>query len=509
MPLVFDRTLGELSTPRLDRRLAAAATDRRVRLDDLFSDALSQWTLDEYVPNDGASRSCVVAIDTGVCTPAVLTIRDDGEWLLWLRMPRTTWQQRKSSPAELWTRRLSNDDANRLLGCLQPSIADGSGVLHPHLVSTLLGILNANQTLFDTILGESEPSISSVRLRLVALPPQPPALEQCLTVLTHRKAFVVSEEDDEADVPLTQRITDHVVWGAPSNGAANAALAKTFNDEYANLQSLLKRCSQPSVSLAHVLGPASVQNVAMEALVRYVTQASAPVAAAPTMMMSPSKTSGLAPSDDDDDDDPRPRVVPTFPKQASSSVHTKTVPKKRKRKDDSDDSDDDDDASESSSVSGVSEEEDDDSEEDDDEENEPAKDDDSERTTVHAPTAPSHRHDAERLATVLKTHGESFSKLRRDAALAACQQVAKGESGAYGTLLSYAVGFLEDAMEERRPDSCVLVPAAEAAAARAAATRLLTHTERELPAVAQTLATLTAACGDAALVLKQDAMHKS
>jgi hypothetical protein len=345
-----------------------------------------------------------------------------------------------------------------------------------------------------------------VRLRLVALPPQPPALEQCLTVLTHRRAFVVSEEDDEADVPLTQRITDHVVWGAPSNGTATSALAKAFNEEYASLQSLLKRCGQTSASLANVLGSASTQDVAIKVFVRYTTNAPTPVAAVPAMA-TPPKVSELAPSDDDDD--APPRVLPTFPKQnlPSTSSINQTTPKKRKRRDDDDDdSDDDDDASESSSsVSGVSEEEDDDSEEDD--EDEQAKnDDDSDHTTVHAANtnpSTSHRHDAERLATLLKTHGESFSTLRRNAALAACQAAAKGDDDSFSTLLNYAVGFLEDAMEERRPDSCVLVPATEAAAARAAATRLLTHTEKELPAVAQTLAALTEACGDAALVLKQ------
>jgi hypothetical protein len=483
MPLVFDRTLGELSVPRLDRKLAAA----RVRLDDLFADG---WNCDD-LPTDGPCCSCVVAIDTGVCTPAILTIRDDEEWLLWLRMPRTTWQQRKACPTKLWTRRLSNDESGRLLESLQPSIVNGGDVLHPHLVSALLGILSVEQNLVH---GSAPiPAVSPVTLRLVAVPPQPPALEQCLTVLTHSKAFVVPDEDDEADVPLTQRITDHVVWGAPSNGAATAALAKAFNDEHDNLQSVLTLCCQPSVSLAHILGPSSTQEVAMKALVRYATGAPAPVVAMPVM----TKTSELAPSDDDDDS--KPRVVPTFPTEAASLP---PKPKKRKRKDDSDDSDNDDDASESSSsVSGVSEEEDDESEEEDEEEeNEPVKDDDSEHTTI--PSA-SHSHDAERLATLLKTHGESFSTLRRNAALKACQEVAKGDNTSYSTLLSYAVGFLEDAMEERRPDNCVLIPATEAAATRAAATRLLRHTEKELPGVAQTLAALTEACEDATLVLKQ------
>lgn len=501
MPLVFDRTLGELSVPRLDRRLAAAA-DRRVRLDDLFVDTPSQWNCEDAPSATG--RSCVVAIDTGVCTPAILTVRDDEEWLLWLRMPRTTWQQREAStcPSKLWTRSLSKDESSRLLERLQPSIVNASDVLHPHLVSTLLGILalDANQNLLDLRLqlGGSEPAApSSVRLRLVALPPQSSALEQCLTVLTHRRAFVVADEDDEADVPLTQRITDHVLWAAPSNGAATAALAKTFNDEHTNLQSMLQECGQPSVSLAHVLGPASTQEVGMEALVRYVTHPPF-VADAPTMT---STTSELAPSDDDDDDDPKPRIVPTFPQPCTSSnLNNKTKPKKRKHRDESDESDDDSSSDSSSSVSGVSEEEDDDSEEE--EENETVKDDDSEDTTVNTSTSDlsrSHGHDAERLATLLKTHGESFSTLRRNAALAACQAVAKGDDSSYSTLLSYAVGFLEDALEQR-PDGCV----STTEAARAAAVRLLTHTGNELPAVAEALATLTNACVDATLVLKQN-----
>ena len=251
----------------------------------------------------------------------------------------------------------------------------------------------------------------------------------------------------------------------------------------------------------------------------------------------------LDPSDteDDDDDDGRaPRPAPAVPaslskanrkrpaaaeeeangrataKPAAAAAPPVAAVHKRKKPRGLDDSSDADEASSSSSVAATSEEEDE-SSKGDDSDREPEDGDDEEedeaaaepvpppkaRTAPLAAAAyqvPSHVPDAQRFLDVIDAHRSSFSTTRceameRDACaitLSANPAPGVAEAAAYNRLLGHALSCLEDLLEERRPDHCVLMPRAEALAARAAVERATQLCEATLPQLDDAIAKLQA-----------------
>ena len=607
-------TLGSLAAPRSGRRADAQPHQQTVKLNSLFGSAsygpsgASEWvwknnmdvvdSRDLCSAGDGwllpvfqktsgvrsfaatgvtiAGTSCVPAV-LGVmdATKDVASVSDDKViqlWTLRFRMPRSQWE------AELegreWThknpgtlvRLLPREESLALLRALTPFALPTPSerwVLHPHLVSILIGTfdgMHPEAALVEVdpqppnAVGVADPTrhphIWDGRLLLVAVPPLPAGVEECLTMLTHLETFASkadydADSGDEFDVPISQIIQDHGRWGAPFEAAASATIAKAFNDQLPHTARWVDELAVSTLTRNAVrsLSNCSVQNDCAALLARYCATTTSPIAVPnpradarkpPPPPPPPPQLSvrRLDPSDSEDDDASRP--APPVPaslstasrkRPAEASANTTTTKPAaaaahKKKKKAADASTDEEGSSSSSAVSEASEEEDDESGDDSDREEDDDEQEDeaamrAEPVPPPPPAArgqaaplsaeaayqlPSHVPDAQRFLDVIDAHRSSFSTTRfeamqRDACaitLSANPAPGLAEAAAYNRLLGHAVGCLEDVLEERRPDGCVLLPRAEARAARGAAERATQLCEATLPQLDDAIAKLQA-----------------
>ena len=549
------KLLGACSVPRHARKVAA---DRRVRFDRLCaSNGLNKdWCWSSDAPAAcGGGASCVVNIDTGSCTPAILTCASAAEpslLLLRFRLPRSTWDAWRADVGcggGVFLRRLDADESRWLLHAVEPMDFTAKAVLHPHLASMIVGTRQAAVKAASLCAAATDAWADAQqrpRLLLVAVPPQPSATEQCFTLLTHPSSYADAENssDTEADVPILQRIHRHGLWDARSEAASSNEIAKMFNDALPVVEALVHSGGAP-LSLKGVFAEAVTdiragQKQAQRCWQRYCTAhplATTPAGAAPPAPPRPSAppapqrppTAGaaaaagagrtdLVPSDEDDEvcvarDTVRKRAAtnddPKKKKCAKPAAATAKKPRrasKRASDSDSSDSDDEDDESDSSSVTKESEEDED--EEDDDSEIATVASCGTAAAAAAAAAAswqePCHRSVARRMQCVLAKHADHFPDLRVKDAQRACDallqtQNASGVEGAraraeaYNELLGVAVSCLEDLVEERRPDRCVLIPRDEATAMRNSWRRCHAHLcETAVPQLDAAIAKLTA-----------------
>jgi len=598
VPQPLRKSLGSLAAPRQGRE---GDPSRRVKLESLFQDSSAwRWVANCCVEDsrdlmlvhgarelEGSTLRSYAA--TGVtiagasCVPAVLGVLDESDchnaetrqlWTLRFRMPRSQWDVLSRDGRRppyvnpgVHTRLLSCAESLGLLRALSPFELPASPtrcVLHPHLVSILIGTYDdmnpeaplveidtddqgADRCLTDLA---ADPHIWDGRLLLVAVPPLPVKVEECLTMLTHPEIFAEADDDDDSnddpDVPISQIIRDHKQWGAFSHAAASVEIAKAFNDQLVHAERWKNEIAVSTLMQKAMrrLSSCFKQTDCANLLTRYCATAnSVEVRPAPCSTLAPSAetqpvAANMDPSDDEENDVARPvATTPSTPPHrpnrkrlpdgdAKRAKGNGTVNKKQKKKKpkrgsdtDEDDDDDDDEQSSSSSVSEPSEEEDEDEEEC--EEDESSGEDDKEETEstanrerqqqqqpqqpqpkpqipkhkagqLSAEAAyqlPSHVPDAQRFLNAIGAHRSSFSTTRFEAmeqdiyAITLSERPAPGvaEAAAYNRLLGHAVSCLEDLLEERRPDHCVLMPRAEALAARKA-TELATRVcETTLP----------------------------
>ena len=307
------KLLGISSVPRHARKVAHS---NRVRLDKLcpnvgYETQRGSWVCcsSNYCANYYCARllgpevraSCVVNIDTGSCTPAVLTVARDMESnvplaQLRFRLPRSTWDTWKlhekvpNDQPCVFVRLLDLKDTRELLHSLEPvDLRFDDDVLHPHLASMLVGLhrlcpqtnrsLHTNGTFASLGADHGVDKLSlALGLTLVAVPPLPSAVEQCFTLLTHPSTYardfddLDGESDTEPDVPILQRIGSHAAWTARSEAASSSAIAKMFNDALNDIKALVQKNPSPYDSLQHIFNSADCDIRASQTVMRQVLQ---------------------------------------------------------------------------------------------------------------------------------------------------------------------------------------------------------------------------------------------